>query len=63
MGLLTDDDGVVHVLLNEIRQADEWTGTNTTWEGEYELVTIQLRRHIGPVPGLGPGQRHSAPKH
>ena len=43
------DDDTLALLVEEIRRADEWTGTGTTWEGEYELVTIRLRRCVGPV--------------
>lgn len=49
------DGGAVELLLEEIRRADEWVGTNIRWEGEYELVTIQLRRHVGP-PGASHGE-------
>jgi len=47
------DDAVLEQLGEEISNSDEWIGTTIGWSGEYELVTIRLRRHVGPVPVEG----------
>jgi hypothetical protein len=41
---------VVDALVAKILENDELIGTRYTWEGEYAITEITLRKYVGP-PG------------
>lgn len=48
-------EGVVFdAVLDEIADAEELDWTRYHWEGEYLLVTIRVRKHVGPAPERRP---------